>query len=201
MNEQNTNEEGLTKKERIEQKRAAKERERTRHIRAKQTKKVLIWLIVLAVIAGLIYWGIIASKRAEENRPGESVSVQGADHINVGDKHEPYNTNPPTSGAHGPAPQFGVYQGEIPDENVVHALEHGGIWISYKNLNKEEITKLEGIARQFPNRTIMTPRAANDSTIAVASWGRLMKLDTVDEEAIINYIQKNTNRSPEQLAR
>ena len=190
-----------SKKERNEQKRVEKEQERVRRIRARQIKKFLTWFVVLGVLAGLVYWAIIASKKAEEYRPGEQVVVQSARHINVGDDHEPYNTNPPTSGAHGAAPNWGVYQEEVPDENVVHSLEHGGIWISYKNLNEEDITKLENIARQFPNRTIVTPREANESNIAVASWGRLMKLDAVDEEVIIDYIRKNTNRSPEQLAR
>ena len=202
MNEENTNQQPqLTKQERNEQKRAEKEQERVRRIRARQIKKFLTWFVILGVVVGLVYWAVIAANKAEESRPGETVAIQDARHINVGDEHEPYNTNPPTSGAHGAAPNWGVYREEIPDENVVHSLEHGGIWISYKNLNEEDVTKLENIARQFPNRTIVTPREANDSNIAVASWGRLMKLDAVDEEAILDYIRKNTNRSPEQLAR
>ncbi len=201
MNEQNTNEEGLTKKERTEQKRSDKEREHTRRIRTRKIKKVVTWVIILAAGAGLIYWGIVAAKKAEENRLGEPVPIQGADHINVGDEHEVYNTNPPTSGPHGPAPKFGVYQEGIPDENVVHALEHGGIWISYKDLSEEDTKKLEDIGRQYPGRTVVSPRAANDSNIAVVSWGRLLKLDEVDVNQIKEYVRKNFNRSPEQLAR
>ena len=191
----------LSKKEHMEQRRIEKEQERLKRVRGRQAKKFLIWIIVLGVIAGLIYWAVVAAGKAEESRPGEQVTLQEASHIDVGDEHEAYNTNPPTSGPHGAAPDWGVYQEELADENVVHALEHGGIWISYKDISDEDIEKLEAIGGRYPNRTVVTPRAANDSNIAVASWGRLMKLDNVDEEAIIDYIKKNTNRSPEPLAR
>jgi len=200
-NEENINQEPqLSKKERVEKKRAEKERQRIMHARSKKMKKISIWLIVLIVIGVLIYWGVVASKRSEETRPGEQASIVGRDHIDVNDEHDPYNTNPPTSGAHGSPVNFGVYQEELIDENVVHNLEHGGIWISYKNLSQEDITKLEDIGREYPGRTVVSPRTANDSNIAVASWGRLLELDEVDVDQITEYVKRNFNRSPEQLA-
>ena len=191
----------LSKKEQIEKKRAAKKRQRVRHIRFKKIKKITLWLLVVVAIGALIYWSIGAAKKAEEGRPGEQVAVMGAEHIRIGDAHDPYNTNPPTSGAHGAPVNFGVYQEELIDENVVHNLEHGGIWISYKDLREEDIQKLEDIGRNYSGRTVVSPRSANNSNIAVVSWGRLLELDTVDAEKITEYVKRNFNRSPEQIAR
>jgi len=41
---------------------------------------------------------------------------------------------------------------------------------------------------------------ANDAKIAVASWGRLMKLDAVDKALIQKYIATYKNQGPEKLA-
>ncbi|QSH39140.1 DUF3105 domain-containing protein [Candidatus Kaiserbacteria bacterium] len=202
QNEENINQEPqLSRKEKIDNKRAAKEHQRARSIRSKKIKKIAVWLVVFVALGALIYWGISAAEKSEEARPGKQVAVMGAGHITIGATHDPYNTNPPTSGAHGAPVNFGVYQDELIDENVVHNLEHGGIWISYKDLSQEDIQKLEDIGRNYSGRTVVSPRSANDSNIAVASWGRLLELDTVDVEQITEYVKRNFNRSPEQLAR
>lgn len=63
---------------------------------------------------------------------GESVPIQGRDHIKVGESHPPYNSNPPTSGPHYENPvSAGVYESEYPDEALIHSLEHGYVIVSY----------------------------------------------------------------------
>jgi len=201
-NEENINQgHELSRKERKEKKREERERQRARLIYVKKVKKISLWFFALVALAAFVYWGVITAKNSEEKRPGERASIVGRDHINVGDEHDPYNTNPPTSGAHSAPVDFGVYEEELADENVIHNLEHGGIWISYKDLDKEDIKKLEDIGRKYPGRTVVSPRSANDSTIAVASWGRLLKLDEVDVEQITEYVKQNVNKSPEPLAK
>ena len=44
---------------------------------------------------------------------------------------------------------------------------------------------------------ILTPRSANNSTIAVASWGRLIELDHYDEPSIRSFIETNRGHAPE----
>ncbi|MAZ30179.1 hypothetical protein CL655_02750 [bacterium] len=190
----------LTKKERHEIKRAEKQSAREKEIRMKKVKSWIPWIVFSGVVVGLIYWAVVAAQKAEESRPGEPVAIMSKEHVNASQAVGPYNSNPPTSGPHaGPAP-WGVNTKEIPDVNAIHNLEHGGVWISYKNLDAESVSALEEIARKNSRSVILSPRAANDANIAVASWGRLMKLDAVDEERIIEFIRRNKNKSPEPLA-
>tara|TARA_B100000508_G_scaffold36168_2_gene27991 strand:+ start:5625 stop:6224 length:600 start_codon:yes stop_codon:yes gene_type:complete len=190
----------LTKKERNEQKRMEKQKEREQRIRMKKIKSASVWIIVIALLVGVFYWLVQTIQKSNANRPGEVIAIMSEEHINAGQEGGPYNSNPPTSGPHaGPAP-WGFSANEIPDKNAIHNLEHGGIWISYKNLDDESISALEAIGNQNSRSVIVSPREANDANIAVASWGRLMKLDSVDEERIVEFIQKNKNRSPERLA-
>jgi hypothetical protein len=121
-------------------------------------------------------------------------------------------SNPPTYGPHHaqlldgsnnsitPRPT-GVYTTEQPDEDLVHNLEHGHVWISYDPtlLSTADRTLLEQLVTDGGTNTgvILTPRAANDSAIALASWAHLLKLNSFDATAIRNFIETNRGHSPE----
>jgi len=199
-NEQMPNEQELTKSERNTLKREQKLKEREKEVRTKKMKKIIMWVIVAAVIAGGVYWLAIIIQKSNSARPGEAIRILGRTHISVGDQHEEYNSNPPTSGSHAAPARWGYSPRELPDENLIHNLEHGGIWISYKNLDDGSIAILRGIADRNRASVVVTPREANDANVAVASWGRLLKLDSVDEAQITDFIRRNKNKSPERLA-
>lgn len=132
------------------------------------------------------------------------VPIQGRDHIPNGTEYDNYSTNPPTSGTHWEvAPTWGHYKNGIPDAHAVHALEHGGIWITYnpEMISDDEIEILQDIRTDNRNATILSPREKNDSKIALTSWGMIMKLDNADKDAIQTFIDENKNNSPEPLAR
>ena len=94
-------------------------------------KKIILLVGILIVVAA--GYGISRlPARGQTERPGTAVPTQGAQHISVGAVHAPYNSNPPTSGPHYAQPAaWGVYGSELLDEQVIHNLEHGGVWISY----------------------------------------------------------------------
>jgi len=179
-----------------EMKRKTREKEATsRALRRSITRGIG----ALAIVATVGFFGWLVFRPGPE-RPGEEQPIEGRAHLPQGTEVD-YQTNPPTSGDHYAQPTpWGVYQEELLDGNVVHALEHGGIWISYKEIDEASVGTLERIGRDNGGSVVVSPRSANDAPIAVASWGRLMKLDTVDEEAIREYIMLNKNKSPEQLA-
>lgn len=190
-----------TKRERIDLEREEKQKRKEQEIRVKKIKKMVPWLVFILVVIGGVYWASIASEKTTASRPGEEIPILSREHINVGDLHEPYNSNPPTSGPHAGPASWGFSEQELADENAIHNLEHGGIWISYKNLDDDSIATLREIAQQNSLSVVVSPREANDTNIAVASWGRLLKLDVVDEPLITEFIRLNKNKSPEPLAR
>lgn len=157
----------------------------------------LIFGMIVVVIGFLIavFWYFTTP------HAGEAFQEQGRNHIREDEHFTAYNSNPPTSGPHyGLAAEWGIYDEELPDERVLHNLEHGGIWISYKDLKSEELDSLKKVADQYPYRVVLTPRSKNDRRIAVASWTRLYASDQVEKDKILYFIRKNTNKSPERLA-
>lgn len=193
----------LTKKERRE-----KRREEQRELQRLQQKKssrqsAVKWAVAIIAIIFVIYGLFLLISRTVTQRPGESIAIQGREHIPVGSEHPEYNSNPPTSGSHDAQPtDWGVYQKELKDENVIHSMEHGGIWISYQpSIDDEMKEKLEAIGKKYSGSVVVSPRAKNDSLIALASWGRLEKLSSFDKERIVEFIKRNKNKSPEPIAR
>ena len=175
-------------------------------------KKIIIITIIVAATLGL---GIVLSLQDSKVNPlaikertadlpqtGEDIPILGREHSKDVNVKAEYNSNPPTSGMHFEyAEKWGVFDSPQPDAKMIHNLEHGGIWISYKDIDDQTKAQLEAITKANSGSVIMTPRPQNDSKIAVAAWGRLMKLDIYDEIKILEFIKVNKNKSPEQLAR
>lgn len=197
-----------------ERKKKLKTLRREQEKKAEFIKKVKTWsLITVVVIVGVIGYGQLTKKSPEQlelEQQIEAVSlegkveefqIEGRDHVPAGTSVE-YQTNPPTSGGHlAEAKNWSVYDKEIDDKAGVHNLEHGGIWISYKDITEEDIKVLEDLGKQNSQSTVVSPRSANNDKIVVASWGKLMRLESIDKALIQKYIDTYKNQSPEKLAR
>lgn len=189
----------LTRQQRREFERQERKKGEGSFQQKRKIKKFLFWTIGVLAVVGIIYLLVISAKN-QKPRPGEASPIQGQEHISVGATHEEYNSNLPTSGPHYAQPaKWGVYQSELPDEQVVHNLEHGGIWIAYKDISDDTKTALEEITKSGL-KIIMTPRAKNDAPITLASWGRVQKFESFNRQAILDFIKANTNKSPEPFA-
>jgi hypothetical protein len=123
--------------------------------------------------------------------PGESVPLQGNDHIaSIGAPHIPYNSDPPTSGPHvGFVARWGLHSTPVPKELQVHNLEDGGVIIQYNcNDCKDLISNLTRVAKRY-NRILLAPYPNLDSKIALTAWGKIDKLQEFDEKRIIRFIE------------
>jgi len=171
-------------------------------------KKLLVWLLVSLVLIGGIYWIAKGSKEkiAERKIYAVEISDQGRNHIAIGASHPSYNSNPPTSGWHYEEWESkGVYKEQQQDEGLVHNLEHGYIWISYRPDASSKIVKQLENFYGFGKKIIVEPRKENDALIAIAAWNWLDKFDPVSGDSlndaelkrIDDFIDKYINQGPE----
>lgn len=164
--------------------------------------KTVIGLVSLSILA-LVTIVLFAGRDPASQPPlGEEITILPAEHIDINEPHPDYNSNPPTSGWHSanPAP-WGVQTEPMADETAIHNLEHGGIWITYNPATTEPgvVDQLANLVRSYRSKVLLSPRAATDAPIALASWGRLLKLDNYNETQIKDFIERNKNRGPEQI--
>ncbi len=208
-------EDELNSHQRDKLKRARKKRESRREAEQggkKNRYKTLGY--ALGVIAGIVLIGFIGAQTGiisftTDAEPvtqggdgmGEQYSIIGKNHIPEGSTVDNYNSNPPSSGDHyGTPANWGFYAEPIPDERVVHNLEHGGMWIAYTNVSEETIDRVKSFAQANSQAVIATPRPANDANIAFVAWGRVMKLDTFNETVAEEFLLANLNNAPEPIA-
>jgi hypothetical protein len=172
----------------------------------KTQHKSIIGVVLLSIVL-IIGISLISEKkelkeeaRVSEVALGEKIEEMNSPHIVLGDVYEPYNSNPPTSGPHtgnqvaGP----GIKDEPIPDEIVVHSLEHGAVVLWYKtSMDEESINRLKKVFAESSGKKIMIPRENMDTPIALTSWGYLLRLDSVDEDKIQAFIETNSDRAPE----
>ena len=91
-----------------------------------------------------------------------------------------YPTTPPVGGPHDPVwLECGAYDQPVRDENAVHDLEHGAVWIAYApDLAPADVRTLE---KQLPQDGIMAPYVGLPAPVVVSVWGRQLRLTGADD--------------------
>lgn len=98
----------------------------------------------------------------------------------------PYTENPPTGGPHDPVWQnCGTYTEELREEHVVHSMEHGAVWVTYRPGSLTE-TQTRELAERLEGRryVILSPRASQDAPIALSAWNRQLTVTEHDDPRI-----------------
>lgn len=100
-----------------------------------------------------------------------------------------YEQNPPAGGAHAPVwLACGVYDEPVREENAVHDLEHGSVWITHDpELSEDDRAAL---AEQLPDNGIMSPRDDLPSPVVVTVWGAQLRLDGADDRRLGLFLQE-----------
>jgi len=100
-----------------------------------------------------------------------------------------YPQDPPAGGAHAPIwLDCGVYDEPVREENAVHDLEHGTVWITHDpDLSGAD---REALAAQLPDNGIMSPREGLPSPVGVTVWGAQLQLDGADDERLGLFLEE-----------
>jgi hypothetical protein len=100
-----------------------------------------------------------------------------------------YPQDPPAGGAHAPIwLACGVYDEPVREENAVHDLEHGTVWITHDpGMSAADV---EALADQLPGNGIMSPREGLPSPVVVTVWGAQLRLDGADDERLGLFLEE-----------
>lgn len=187
-----------------EEREKAREEERGQAKMEKIKKSFVRYSLWIVIVVAVGYGIFLLAQTAGPDGEDFSVahSIQGRDHIADGETHPPYNSNPPSSGSHYTSTaRGGFYEEPLPDEQVIHNLEHGDVWIAYHpDISDEAKETLEFFAGQY---VVVSPRSENEGDISLVAWGRADTFDieneAVDEGRIRDFIRRYDNRGPEKV--
>jgi hypothetical protein len=117
------------------------------------------------------------------------------------DEDVDYPTEPPVGGPH--ADEWldcGVYDEQVPAQNLVHDLEHGTVVIAHDpDLDDDD---REALADLLPQNGIMTPWVGLDAPVVVTVWGRWLALTGADDPRLPLFVRElgNGETAPEPRA-
>jgi hypothetical protein len=176
-------------------------------VRARRSRFLTLTSVAL-VVTGLISLGAVNYARdnqenKERRAAGARKHVRGEQTWNTGKlgyKHVKgtvaYPMNPPVGGNHSQDwmdCDGDIYDKPIRNENAVHSLEHGAVWITYNN--KADDADIKALAEKVTKTpyTLMSPVNDQHGTITLSAWGHQLRVSTAHdsriEEFISTYVQ------------
>ncbi len=157
-----------------------------------------VWIVTGGVLAtllvlGLFYLGNYSTTSAQADIDGlQLLPDPGRGHING---EITYGQSVPAGGPHNPVWQnCGIYDEPVREENVVHSMEHGAVWLAYQpDLPAEQIELLRDSVRQarrFLQQPfiVLSPQPELDVPIVATAWRVQLELDDAADERLTQFL-------------
>jgi len=170
-------------------------------------------IVVVVVFAGAIFGYYVVENNAKQAKvaalaeftptagnkdpsakiPGIVVqNYKGGQHVSP-TQTVAYTHSPPFGGTHDgfwAACNGVVYPTAVRNENMVHTLEHGSVWIAYNpdQIAGDAVATLAAKVKDQPY-TLMSPYPGLDRPVSLQSWGHQLKVSDVNDPRIDQFIQ------------
>lgn len=188
-----------------------------RQRRQQQIRNRILWIgggLIAVALVGFFAWSALRAAAQTSNLPlmGTPFPITSRNHVPTDQPPGPYNSDPPTNGAHYPSTLPARFYNESdlaslpshPEGYLVHNLEHGYVIFWYNcqadpaidcNTLKQQI---QSVMNEYGGtKLIAFPWKTLDVPVAMTSWGRLLKLKSVDLDIMRQFVRSNRYQAPE----
>lgn len=100
-----------------------------------------------------------------------------------------YPQTPPVGGDHNAVWQnCGFYTKPVRNEQAVHSMEHGAVWITYRpDLPKDQAEKIKNLADQ--SYVLASPYPGLPSPVVTSAWGKQLKLKSANDSGLEQFVR------------
>ncbi|MFF5264092.1 DUF3105 domain-containing protein [Actinomadura viridis] len=170
---------------------------RNRAQRNALTKREIPWgAIAFFTVIGLVAVVAIGFAFMQSRASSDSAIAGLVEKDGLGREHTSgavqYETKPPMGGDHDPMWQNcdgRVYDRQLRDENAVHSLEHGAVWITYRpDLPADQVKRLKDKVESV-EYTMLSPYTGQDSPITLTAWGKQLKIEKADDARVDSFLR------------
>ncbi|MCT2591612.1 DUF3105 domain-containing protein [Streptomyces sp. N2-109] len=159
---------------------------------------------IFAITAGLVILtatvggGWLLFSAAEEEEQAKAAPVRGEktwdeldrDHV---EEDVDYPMTPAVGGKHNPVwanCDSEVYTKELKEENAVHSLEHGAVWISYNDKASAGDVKALTQRVERTTYTFISPVSGQSGPITLSAWGHQLTVEKASDARVGEFIDK-----------
>ena len=174
------------------------------------------WGLISAAVAVMVFavavigYAVVAVNRANADKVTSVEQIAGVqvyDYAN-GQGHVAtpveYPESPPVGGEHDGewADCTGtVYSVDIRNENAVHSLEHGAVWITYdpERASEDDVAALSELVDGTSGR-MLSPRPGLSAPISLQSWNNQLTVDSATDSRLqqaADFLTSNPDTTPE----
>ena len=151
-------------------------------------RAVVIGGILVAVIGAFIAVILVNSRQQAASTPEgvESFAIPSRNHV---EGTVSYPQTPPVGGDHNPVWQnCGFYSSPVRNENAVHSMEHGAVWITYQpDLPSDQVDVLRNLARDN-TYILVSPFPDSPAPVVASAWGKQLQLDSANDPRLEQFV-------------
>ncbi|MFZ2016846.1 MAG: DUF3105 domain-containing protein [Nocardioides sp.] len=163
------------------------------------TKRIMLAfaVIVVLVVAFLVFKPIIAPGTPHGGDPSNNIpalkAVKTFDYVGAQHTTDPvtYTETPPAGGPHDPVWQdCGVYTQPLRNENAVHSLEHGTVWVTYRpGTSAADVQSLQtALGSVKDKKTILSPYPGLPAPVVVTVWNAQLDLKSASDPRLAAFL-------------
>jgi len=189
-----------TVKQQRERRRQEKLAEYNRQL-AKRRRSRLTWWVVgsaaAVVVVAIVVASVVLTPRPVSYGAFDSTgaTIEGVETFDNVTQHVDgtvdYPQDPPAGGPHNPVwLNCGVYSEPVPNENAVHSMEHGAVWVT---IDPDRISddQLRTLTAKLPSTyVVVSPYPGLRSPLVLSAWNAQLALDSVDDPRIPQFLEE-----------
>ena len=171
--------------------RPRREERRRLELARERRRRIITWggVALAVVIVALVAFVIISKVRSTESPIAGVQSFDNLQRTHV-TTAVTYPQTPPVGGPHDPVWQnCGYYSKPVRNENGVHVLEHGAVWITYRpDLPADQIDQLRQLARG-QTYILVSPYPNLPASVVASAWGKQVQLDSASDSRLNQFVK------------
>jgi hypothetical protein len=146
--------------------------------------------VAVVLLAVLVLTGCGSSKKSSGTRLAGVKTFTGLTH-NHKLGHLSYPQTPPVGGDHSPAwLKCGVYSAPVPNENAVHSMEHGAVWLTYQpDLPQVDVDTVDELAKLNPDYVLVSPFAGQPAKVMATAWGLQYSASSAQDPELAQFVK------------
>lgn len=151
----------------------------------------VLWTVSAVVLIALALFDLVGFWKVRDK---PEPTIRGVEKFDIPDRHHTndpvtYPMIPPAGGPHAPIwLNCGIYSQPVHNENGVHSLEHGAVWITYQpDLPEDEVQILRRIVHGR-HHVILSPYPNLPVPVVASAWGLQLRLNDPRDPRLVRFV-------------